>query len=285
MSIKFNSDKKLTIAEIKANIKPIETVTALTPGGYEYTYNIYYVVQNKNVAWFGKFTGMEKTDKLVGNSVKFEDEPEYFIKDGVLQPMGKQVVEEVKRNASDGFRQQEKLAVEAKIEPKKPPVVKKQKKAKSTDADLAALEGEESGLPDIEIKSDNYVPAFTKRVKKAWGEELIFLSTERFCVKHLVFLEKGNYCSLHFHKKKYEEWVVYAGSFAIEFMKPTKGKYDLVKNPITKKVFKPGDVIKIDEKLAHRMTSLEDNSILLEVSTADSEEDNVRLIPSMEPRV
>ena len=55
-------------------------------------------------------------------------------------------------------------------------------------------------------------------VKKGWGSELIFATTEQYCGKLLNF-EEGKQFSMHFHKDKDETWYVLSGKFLIEYIK------------------------------------------------------------------
>jgi hypothetical protein len=44
-------------------------------------------------------------------------------------------------------------------------------------------------------------------IKKGWGYELIWASTDNYCGKILVFLKEGNKTSMHFHKKKQTRFI------------------------------------------------------------------------------
>ena len=50
---------------------------------------------------------------------------------------------------------------------------------------------------------------------KGWGHELIWANTESYCGKLLVFKEKGNKFSMHFHREKDETWFVQDGEFTL----------------------------------------------------------------------
>lgn len=108
-------------------------------------------------------------------------------------------------------------------------------------------------------------------VKKGWGYEKILHSTDKFCVKHLVFEKKGAKCSLHYHTQKYEEWTVIEGAFKI-LWETVDGEKKITQH-------EKGDVIKVPRRLAHQMMALYENSTLLEVSTQDDPNDSVRIAP------
>lgn len=110
---------------------------------------------------------------------------------------------------------------------------------------------------------------------KNWGWEDILHSTDRFCVKNMVFQRANNYFSFHYHKEKYEEWTVTNGSFKLEL-----GSQDDPR-PTEMWLLEKGDVVKMEPGRIHRLTAVEPMSIILEVSTADHMEDNVKLMPTM----
>ena len=82
-------------------------------------------------------------------------------------------------------------------------------------------------------------------VDKGWGSEFIWATNDKYCGKLLTF-EKDAKFSMHFHSEKNESWLVQSGIFK---------------------------VIYIDTKNASR------HEKILEVSTADSVEDNYRIEP------
>lgn len=110
------------------------------------------------------------------------------------------------------------------------------------------------------------------RVDKAWGKEIIFATNDKYCGKLLCFDKKGNKFSLHFHREKDESWYVLAGSFLIEII-------DTTNSTTYTKTFNKGDIWRNHPLMPHRLTALEDDSIIIEVSTPDSVEDNYRIAP------
>jgi quercetin dioxygenase-like cupin family protein len=109
-------------------------------------------------------------------------------------------------------------------------------------------------------------------VSKAWGREVIFATNEKYCGKLLCFDKAGGKFSLHFHAEKDESWYVLNGSFELEVVN-TKDASTM------KKVLSKGDTWRNLPNLPHRLISLEDDSIIIEVSTPDSVEDNYRISP------
>ena len=109
-------------------------------------------------------------------------------------------------------------------------------------------------------------------VTKAWGREVIFATNEKYCGKLLCFDKAGVKFSLHFHAEKDESWYVLNGSFELEVVN-TKDASTM------KKVLSKGDTWRNPPNLPHRLISLEDDSIIIEVSTPDSVEDNYRIAP------
>jgi mannose-6-phosphate isomerase-like protein (cupin superfamily) len=107
-------------------------------------------------------------------------------------------------------------------------------------------------------------------IPKAWGRELILFSNDAYCLKKMVFDKAGNRFSLHFHVKKHESWVVAKGSFRVTWI-DTKTADGFTRDlGVGAKWVNP-------QYLPHMLTALEDDSVMLEVSTADDPEDNYRI--------
>lgn len=110
------------------------------------------------------------------------------------------------------------------------------------------------------------------RISKKWGYEEIFISTDLYCCKHLVFT-KGGVSSWHKHNKKIESWYLLSGEIILKY------GYD---NDIGKATYislKPGCKFHIPAGLLHQVSAWED-SVILECSTYDDPDDCIRLIPS-----
>ena len=109
-------------------------------------------------------------------------------------------------------------------------------------------------------------------VKKGWGYELIWATNEKYCGKIMVFEKAGNKFSMHFHKEKDETWFVNSGKFTLRFIETDTAT-------VKEAILKEGDVWRNLPLVPHQLEALEDNSSITEVSTADSIEDNFRLLP------
>ena len=108
-------------------------------------------------------------------------------------------------------------------------------------------------------------------VKKGWGHEYIFATNDKYCGKLLNF-NKGAMFSMHFHKEKDESWFVNEGSFIVRWI-------DTKTATLFSQTLTQGMTWRNKPLLPHQLEALEDNSSITEVSTADSVEDNYRLIP------
>ena len=109
-----------------------------------------------------------------------------------------------------------------------------------------------------------------KKVDKVWGYELWVHNDEEYCGKLLVFTDKYNKLSMHYHLKKKESWYVQEGSFKFDYIDVENGKKESI-------VMMKGDSVTIERGLPHQLTSLENNSIMFEVSTEHFDEDSYRI--------
>ena len=108
-------------------------------------------------------------------------------------------------------------------------------------------------------------------IKKGWGHEVIFANNEMYCGKLLSF-EKGSKFSMHFHMKKDETWYINKGKIHLRWI-------DTKTATLFSQTLTQGMTWRNKPLLPHQLEALEDNSSITEVSTADSVEDNYRLIP------
>lgn len=105
-------------------------------------------------------------------------------------------------------------------------------------------------------------------VKKGWGHEHIFASNDHYCGKLLYFNTDAKF-SMHFHREKLETWYVMSGKFRLRIINTSdasESEHYLV----------PGDVWHNDVLVPHQLICTEAGTII-EVSTADSVEDNYRI--------
>jgi D-lyxose ketol-isomerase len=115
-------------------------------------------------------------------------------------------------------------------------------------------------------------------VQKGWGYELIWATNDKYCGKIMVFEKAGNMFSMHFHQEKDESWFVNNGKFKLRYI-------DTATAQLFEKELKEGDTWRNPPLLPHQLIALEDNSSITEVSTADSVEDNYRIIPGNSQQV
>lgn len=119
---------------------------------------------------------------------------------------------------------------------------------------------------------NNEPTRLTGVVKKGWGYELIWATTEKYCGKIMVFEKAGAKFSMHFHREKDETWFINSGKFIVRWI-------DTKDAMLYTKELKEGDVWHNPPLQPHQLEALEDNSSVTEVSTPDSVEDNYRIIP------
>ena len=110
------------------------------------------------------------------------------------------------------------------------------------------------------------------KIDKGWGYEIIWATNESYCGKILVFENVGSQMSMHFHKDKDETWFVNAGKFKLRWI-------DTDSAVLYEKELKEGDVWRNPPMLPHQLEAILPNSMIFEVSTADSISDNYRILP------
>jgi mannose-6-phosphate isomerase-like protein (cupin superfamily) len=106
-----------------------------------------------------------------------------------------------------------------------------------------------------------------RRVDKPWGHELIWALSDVYAGK-LLFVAKGQSLSRQYHVAKDESWLIHSGSARIEL-----GSVD--GETVSSAVVGPGAAFRYRPGTVHRITALEDTTIL-EVSTTELD-DVVRL--------
>jgi mannose-6-phosphate isomerase-like protein (cupin superfamily) len=112
----------------------------------------------------------------------------------------------------------------------------------------------------------------TGKVDKGWGYEIIFATTDQYCGKIMVFEKVGAKFSMHFHREKDETWFINAGKFKVRWI-------DTKDATLYEKELKEGDVWHNPPLQPHQLEAMIPDSMIFEVSTADSVEDNYRIIP------
>lgn len=106
--------------------------------------------------------------------------------------------------------------------------------------------------------------------EKGWGRELIWATNDKYCGKLMFFDRKGAKFSLHFHKEKDESWYVLKGSFTLHLI-------DLTTAESVTHILRTGDTWRNEPMLPHQLVAMENDCVIIEVSTPDSVEDNFRI--------
>jgi mannose-6-phosphate isomerase len=107
----------------------------------------------------------------------------------------------------------------------------------------------------------------TRKVEKPWGHELVWAQADTYVGK-VLFVKAGESLSLQFHREKDESWLLQAGRARIEL----GSVGDAV---LKEEVVSPGTAFRLRPGTVHRISALEDTTIL-EVSTPQLD-DVVRL--------
>jgi mannose-6-phosphate isomerase-like protein (cupin superfamily) len=97
-----------------------------------------------------------------------------------------------------------------------------------------------------------------RRVEKPWGWELIWAHADAYIGK-ILFVRAGHSLSLQFHREKDESWYVESGRARLELGK-------IGQAVLAEEVIGPGAAFHYPPGTVHRVTALEDTTIL-EVST------------------
>tara|TARA_B100000242_G_C42826050_1_gene383810 strand:+ start:32 stop:373 length:342 start_codon:yes stop_codon:yes gene_type:complete len=96
-----------------------------------------------------------------------------------------------------------------------------------------------------------------KKIIKPWGYEEIISLNKKYVLKKL-FMKKNHRCSLQYHKKKHETFIVLKGKLKVYLGKK--------KNKLRFKIFKKYESLVIPPKQIHRMEAIT-NCTYLEAST------------------
>jgi len=110
------------------------------------------------------------------------------------------------------------------------------------------------------------------KIEKGWGFEIIWATNDKYCGKIMVFEKEGSKFSMHFHKEKDETWFVNSGAFKLIYCDTKTATYH-------EKFLNAGETWHNPPMMPHQLIALKPGSMIFEVSTADSVEDNYRIIP------
>lgn len=98
----------------------------------------------------------------------------------------------------------------------------------------------------------------SRKVEKPWGWELIWAHADAYVGK-ILFVRAGQSLSLQFHREKDESWYVQSGRAKLELGK-------IGQAVLAEEVIGPGAAFRYRPGTVHRVTALDDTTIL-EVST------------------
>lgn len=108
------------------------------------------------------------------------------------------------------------------------------------------------------------------KVAKGWGSEEIWATSDLYCGKFMHF-HTGREFSMHFHAEKDETWYVLQGQFRVRWIDTATAEQH-------EQILDVGDVWHNPPLQPHQAACVKEG-IIVEVSTADSVEDNYRIAP------
>ena len=108
----------------------------------------------------------------------------------------------------------------------------------------------------------------TKIVEKGWGYELWIINNEKYCGKSLFFNENSK-CSMHYHLKKEETWLVHSGSFILRYINGETAE-------VVEVDLKDNESYTIPIGLPHQLETKTGGEII-EISTEHFENDSYRV--------
>lgn len=108
------------------------------------------------------------------------------------------------------------------------------------------------------------------KVQKSWGYELWVHNDAQYCGKLLVFAEKGDKFSMHYHMLKNETWYIQDGQFEFKWIDTKIGI-------LKKEILNEGDSVYIEKGTPHQLTSLQEKGVVYEVSTEHFDSDSYRI--------
>lgn len=101
---------------------------------------------------------------------------------------------------------------------------------------------------------------------KPWGYELIWASNQDFAAKIMVFAKENNSTDLIFHKTKNVAIFINAGKFKVKLLNTKNASF-------TERIVEEGGAITINPMQPYQFQSLQDNSSITLVSSADNLDD------------
>ena len=110
------------------------------------------------------------------------------------------------------------------------------------------------------------------KIDRGWGFEILWANNDKYSGKLLVFERENAQTSMMFHKDRKKTWFVNEGRFRLNYCDTKTAEYKEV-------VLETGAAFEIDVMIPHQLESLQANSIIFEVGTADTGEDRYRIKP------
>ncbi len=98
-------------------------------------------------------------------------------------------------------------------------------------------------------------------IERPWGTEDLFVENKQVTVK-LLYVHKGEECSLQYHHHREEFWKIIAGSPRLVIGEETV-------NP------KVGDELAVPAETKHRIAAPQDDVTILEISTGVFDENDI----------
>lgn len=108
----------------------------------------------------------------------------------------------------------------------------------------------------------------TKIVEKGWGYELWIINNEKYCGKSLFF-NKNSKCSMHYHLKKEETWLVRSGEFILRYINGENAEVNEIH-------LKDNETYTIPIGLPHQLET-ETGGEIVEISTEHFDYDSYRI--------
>ncbi len=108
----------------------------------------------------------------------------------------------------------------------------------------------------------------TKIVEKGWGYELWIINNEKYCGKSLFF-NPNSKCSMHYHLKKEETWIVKSGKFILRYINGENAEVNEIH-------LKDNETYTIPIGLPHQLET-ETGGEIIEISTEHFEYDSYRI--------
>jgi mannose-6-phosphate isomerase-like protein (cupin superfamily) len=110
----------------------------------------------------------------------------------------------------------------------------------------------------------------SRGISKGWGKEITVVNNDKYCGKLMHFPYMGGITSMHFHGKKDEIFYVETGTIKLIRIDP-----DIAKE--YEHTIHQGEGVHIPALTIHQLQALENNTIVLEISTTDEDHDLYRV--------